>query len=320
MRRASRSLIALVVLAIGALLAGLVPALADKDAPDALPRVAFVARSDLSFDALAAAPVAGALGGVVILTEPDSWSQAADDALHDFRPTQVYVTGGSAAISDSVVDAIRAADDDDPALNWDVDRVFGSSREATAKALADLPAQLGYDRPVLLDSGGNLPLMWGDAYSQDSHDHGINPGAAGDAGRAGGVVDGSDILGTDVATVAELTVKSSQLNNNCIGQPGHNLLVEASGTFFTKGGDDATGEVALTVDDDSWPAGDESTRTVDVPAEVTDASFASHRLFTGVAEGSDHTVRLLAQRSAGSDPLNVDGTLVVEHLGYECAP
>lgn len=117
---------------------------------DRTPRVAFVARNDVPFDALAVGPVAGALGGIVVITRPDTFSDAARDALVAFDPDAVIIAGGQAAISDPVAEAI------DDAGDWTVSRAQGDNRDLTAAALAQVLDDLGVGRPVL--TGGNQVL------------------------------------------------------------------------------------------------------------------------------------------------------------------
>jgi hypothetical protein len=125
----------------------LLPAAADPVAgTDEFPRVAFVARNDVPFDSLALGPVAGALGGIVVITSPSALSSAARDALVAYAPDLVVIAGGSAAISPAVEAAIDAAGP------WTVARKAGAGRDQTAAALATLLTDLAMGRPAL--SGG----------------------------------------------------------------------------------------------------------------------------------------------------------------------
>ena len=135
----------LLILALGLALLGSGTMAGADPVPDVdeFPRVAFVARNDVPFDSLALGPIAGALGGIVVITSPTSLSQAAEGALTDFNPDLVLIAGGTAAISQSVENAIAAAG------NWDVDRKAGANRDQTAAELAMLISELGMGRPGL---------------------------------------------------------------------------------------------------------------------------------------------------------------------------
>lgn len=130
----------LVGFVVGALLFGLVPALARTvPSPGSVPRVAVVARGDNPVDALAAGPVAAAVGGIVVLSQPSVLSPQARAALEDFAPDLVVLAGGEGALSSAVASAVAAAGD------WEVRRVAGDSRYDTAAALAALLGELGLD-------------------------------------------------------------------------------------------------------------------------------------------------------------------------------
>lgn len=153
-RSASRSRLT-ALLAVLLLLAASVAVQAARAASGApggtadLERIAFVARNDVPFDALAIGPVAGALGGILVTTPSAAWSADAEAALTAFGPDVVYVAGGVGAIRAEVFTAI------DEAGNWETRRVAGSGRDATAAAVAGLLADLGAGRPALV--GGRTP-------------------------------------------------------------------------------------------------------------------------------------------------------------------
>lgn len=127
------------------LAAALTPALADP-LPDteSLPRVAFLARSDVAVDALAAGPVAGAMGAIMIVTPPTSLHDNAAAAITEFAPDVLIVAGGTDAISDEVATAAQALCD--PCT---VDRRAGAQRWETAQLLGKVPADYGYTRPLV---------------------------------------------------------------------------------------------------------------------------------------------------------------------------
>jgi putative cell wall-binding protein len=87
--------------------------------------VAFVASDTSHADALAAAPVAAAERGPVLLTERDELPAATADELARLRPTRIVVVGGPSAVSDHVLAAAGATE-----------RIAGGDRYATAAALA----------------------------------------------------------------------------------------------------------------------------------------------------------------------------------------
>jgi hypothetical protein len=110
---------------------------------DPFPRLAFVARNDVPFDSLAIGPIAGAVGGIVVITSPTSLSDAARQTLVDFAPDTVVIAGGRGAVSDAVAAQIDAAGP------WDVVRKAGAGRDQTAAALATVLTDLGVGRPAL---------------------------------------------------------------------------------------------------------------------------------------------------------------------------
>ncbi|WP_432488480.1 cell wall-binding repeat-containing protein [Kineococcus sp. SYSU DK018] len=96
------------------------------------PTTAFLARGDDFADALAIAPAAAKSGTPVLLTETGSLNPAAADFLADNGITNVTVLGGTAAVSEAVVDQLEAA-------GVTVQRIRGANRQATAVAVAQDP-------------------------------------------------------------------------------------------------------------------------------------------------------------------------------------
>ena len=86
-----------------------------------------IARGDLFADALAGSYLTPL--GPVLLTESDDLPQVTADAIGTLGATEAIVLGGSVAVNDSVVAELEA-------LDLDVTRVFGATREATAAAVA----------------------------------------------------------------------------------------------------------------------------------------------------------------------------------------
>lgn len=150
---------------IGALVAsGLNSALAAElppPAPEPYPSVAFVARNDVPFDSLAVGPVAGALGGIIVITPPTRLSDAAREAITAYGPEFVILVGGEGALSADVATAVADAG------TWDVRRVAGAGRDQTAAEVAAIlgGAVDGIDaigRPVLTSNGSGQVV--GDVY------------------------------------------------------------------------------------------------------------------------------------------------------------
>ncbi len=125
---------------------------------DPLPTVAFLARADNPVDALAAAPVAGQLGAPVFLSFPDELHPDARAALIDHAPDVVVLAGGEAALSSTVFEQVQSA-----VPGARLIRKAGATRTATAVALAELPAELGFGRPMLTGATitGDLDLDGG---------------------------------------------------------------------------------------------------------------------------------------------------------------
>lgn len=118
-----------------------------------------VARGDQNWsDGDAGTALAGALGGAVLPVKPTALPSSIRSALTTIKPTKVFVLGGTAAVSDSVLSAIKAA-----VPGAQVSRVTGGSdRFGTAAAVSrTLLTQLGKtpDAVVLVSS---------DAYAEPS--------------------------------------------------------------------------------------------------------------------------------------------------------
>jgi putative cell wall-binding protein len=100
-------------------------------------------------DALAAAPLAASLGAPLLLTPTDSLPAVVGEAIDELAPSEVLVLGGTSAVSDAVVRAVR----DLPSAP-DVDRIAGDGRFDTAALIA---ARAGAPhRMAILATGGNF--------------------------------------------------------------------------------------------------------------------------------------------------------------------
>lgn len=117
---------------------------------EAPPRTAFLARSDIPVDALAAGPIAGRAGGPVLVTSPSALSGQARQGLIDYDPDLVILAGGTGALSAAVEAQVATA-----VPGATVRRVAGADRTQTARRFAELigeynPAWLPIDSTALL--------------------------------------------------------------------------------------------------------------------------------------------------------------------------
>lgn len=100
-------------------------------------RTAFVANGSRPFDALAAGPLATGQLFPILLVQQASVPKATSDAFRELAIKHVVVLGGTAAISDEVVSAIKAS-------GITVRRVAGTDRMESAIAVANLLPEFGY--------------------------------------------------------------------------------------------------------------------------------------------------------------------------------
>jgi putative cell wall-binding protein len=99
---------------------------------DSRPDVVLATGSDWP-DALGASALAGAVGGPLLLTPGTSLPPMVARELARLGTRRVWVAGGTASVSGSVLEAVRRAV---PGVTVDVRRVGGSTRYATAAAVA----------------------------------------------------------------------------------------------------------------------------------------------------------------------------------------
>lgn len=113
--------------------------------------------SGLDFaDALAAGPAAAELGTAVVLTADTLLPEPSFDLVADIAPAAITVIGGTAAISDAVVEALRAAAaGDDPPVDDEPTRVAYSRFTAT-----DGPRDSSV-RSIGLDGSGDAVVVAG---------------------------------------------------------------------------------------------------------------------------------------------------------------
>lgn len=100
-------------------------------------RTALVANGSRPFDALAAGPLAAGQLFPILLVQRSTVPKATSDAFRDLAIKHVVVLGGTAAVSDDVVNSIKAS-------GITVRRVAGADRMESAVAVADLLGEFGY--------------------------------------------------------------------------------------------------------------------------------------------------------------------------------
>lgn len=123
--------------------------------------VVLLARMDSYADALAGGPLAAALDAPVLLTPPGGLDAATRREIARLGATRAIVLGGTTAVHDSVV---RALERDD----LTVERIAGTSRFATATAIADrVVAETGRPATAWVVEGANADPTrgWPDALS-----------------------------------------------------------------------------------------------------------------------------------------------------------
>lgn len=92
--------------------------------------VAFLANGLVFADALAGAPVAGRLGGPVLLTQAGGMPTSVADELRRLAPAKVVILGGEASVSVAVEDEVRAL------VPAEIARWSGADRYVTAAAIS----------------------------------------------------------------------------------------------------------------------------------------------------------------------------------------
>ena len=133
-------------------------ALASAVHPAGGARVALIARADAYPDALAGAPLADKLGGPLLLTLRDRLDAGVAAELDRLGVREVVVLGGEAAISNRVVQELRAR----PSVQQ-VRRLSGSDRFETARRIA---AEVGGRDVYVVEGASSDPARgWPDAVS-----------------------------------------------------------------------------------------------------------------------------------------------------------
>lgn len=113
--------------------------------------VAYVATGRAFADALAGGTAAGRQGGPILLSLPESLPAATADELARLRPARIVVLGGTGAISDAVLAALRPY-----ATSGGVTRLAGADRYRTAVAISQATTAPG-PRIVYLATGTAFP-------------------------------------------------------------------------------------------------------------------------------------------------------------------
>lgn len=107
-------------------------------------------------DALSGSGLAGAVDGPVLLTPRDSLHWATDTALHALNISEVYIIGGTGAVSNAVQTEIAAI-----VGAGNVHRIAGANRYDTALAVAnrmgDADMYMGPPNEAFVVYGGNYP-------------------------------------------------------------------------------------------------------------------------------------------------------------------
>lgn len=123
-------------------------AFADASAVDTV-----VLASGLNFpDALAAAPLAGAVSGPLLLTHRDFLPSSVKNELVRLNPSTVYVVGGPSVISTNVVSQIKQT-----LPGVDVERLYGKDRFKTDLAIAARICSFTTPTTVFVVNGLNFP-------------------------------------------------------------------------------------------------------------------------------------------------------------------
>lgn len=101
-------------------------------------------------DALCAAGLAGAYKAPVLLTDTNTVPDSLRAKLLGLQTREAIVVGGTGVVSDHVVDTLTA-------MGIDVQRIAGSDRYATSRAVADHLADMGYTEYCWVARGDDFP-------------------------------------------------------------------------------------------------------------------------------------------------------------------
>lgn len=99
-----------------------------------------IATAKSYYDALAAAPLAGATGAPILLTSASKLSPQTKNEINRINPSQVFIMGGTAAVSQDVEDELIAMSGKD---GFTVERVWGETAIETAEKAAQRSIDVG---------------------------------------------------------------------------------------------------------------------------------------------------------------------------------
>lgn len=114
--------------------------------------VAYVATGANFPDALAGGVAAGREGGPMLLVSRDVLPASTAGELARLQPGRIVVIGGTGAVSDAVLNALRGY-----ATSGTVTRLAGADRYATAVAISRATTAAGTDDTVYVTTGTNFP-------------------------------------------------------------------------------------------------------------------------------------------------------------------
>lgn len=262
---------------------------------DATATRAVVARADVFADALSGGPLAGS-EGPVLLTGAEAVAPEVLAELERVLPENgtVYVLGGEAALPGSVVAAL-----DD---RWDVQRLSGPERTATAAAVADVVLErTGSTRALLARAGPDDAVPWVDAL----------------AGGAWGAAQGVPVLLTDgdrlSSTADEVLVRSGVTETVVLGGPAaisDEVVGALRGATRVAGDDRAATAVAVATQLWGRTAGTDGDRVVVAGAFRGDA-WTLALAASPLAARNDAPVLV-----SGEDDLGAATTEYLAGLGY----
>lgn len=109
--------------------------------------VAIVASATAYPDALVSSPLAGALGGPVLLTDPNDLNESVEDEIDRLGASRVIIVGGRAAVGQAVADELESD------LDVTVERLGGADRFATAALVAEQVLAAAPSDEVLISLG-----------------------------------------------------------------------------------------------------------------------------------------------------------------------
>lgn len=112
----------------------------------------FIATANDFADALSVGPAASISGGSLMLTKPGAMSSESLNLVKAKKPSQIYVIGGTGAVSEAVVAQLKTA-----APGVTITRVSGADRYATSTAILDRFFTSRSVSTVLIATGRDYP-------------------------------------------------------------------------------------------------------------------------------------------------------------------